>query len=95
MLSVACRDVGVDCDFEGSGEAEEELMNNLVDHAIKYHDYAREYVRKPEMHEKIKAKIEKSWKYDSAVWSQLSMINKTLCLTKDYRTEFNTQKEST
>ena len=42
MLSVACRDVGVDCDFEGSGEAEEELMNNLVDHAIKYHDYARD-----------------------------------------------------
>ena len=30
MLSVSCRDVGVDCDFKGSGETEEELMNNLV-----------------------------------------------------------------
>ena len=30
MLSVACRDVGVDSDFEGSGEAEEELMNNWL-----------------------------------------------------------------
>lgn len=32
---VTCRDVGVDCDFKGSGETEEELMNNLVAHAIK------------------------------------------------------------
>ena len=60
MLSVSCRDVEVDCDFEGTVEAEEKLMNNLVDHAIKYHDYTREYVMKPEMHEKIKTKIEKS-----------------------------------
>ena len=32
MLSVSCRDVGVDCDFKGTGETEEELMNSLVDH---------------------------------------------------------------
>lgn len=57
MLSVSCRDVGVDCDFKGTGETEEELMNNLVDHAIKDHGYTREYVMKPEMQEKIKAKI--------------------------------------
>ena len=74
MLSVSCRDVGVDCDFRGSGETEEELMNNLVDHAIKDHGYTREYVMKPEMQEKIKAKIKKSWKYGSAVGSQLSML---------------------
>jgi predicted small metal-binding protein len=48
MLSVSCRDVGVDCDFKGTGETEEELMNNLVDHAIKDHGYTREYVMKPE-----------------------------------------------
>ena len=41
MLSVNCRDVGVDCDFKGSGETEEELMNNLVEHAIKDHGYTR------------------------------------------------------
>ena len=50
MLSVSCKDVGVDCDFRGTGETEEELMNNLVDHAIKDHGYT-------EMQEKIKAKI--------------------------------------
>jgi len=60
MLYVSCRDVGVYCDFERTGKTEEELMNNLVDHAIKYHDYSREYVMKPEMQEKIKAKIKKS-----------------------------------
>ena len=58
MLSVSCRDVGVDCDFRGTGETEEELMNNLVDHAIKDHRYTREYVMKPEMQEKIKPKLE-------------------------------------
>ena len=34
MSSVSCRDVGVDCDFRGTGETEEELMNNLVDRAV-------------------------------------------------------------
>ena len=60
MLSVNCRDVGVNCDFKGSGETEEELMNNLVEHAIKDHGYTREDVMKPEMQEKIKAHIQKS-----------------------------------
>lgn len=48
MLSVSCRDVGVDCDFKGTGETEEELLNCLVDYAIKDHGYTREYVMKPE-----------------------------------------------
>jgi predicted small metal-binding protein len=60
MLSVTCRDVGVDCDFKGTGETENELMNNLVEHAIKDHGYTREDVMKPEMQEKIKAHIQKS-----------------------------------
>ena len=61
MLSVSCKDVGVDCDFRGTGETEEELMNSLVDHAIKEHGYTREYVMDPEMQEKIKAQIRQSW----------------------------------
>ncbi|HEX9317590.1 MAG TPA: DUF1059 domain-containing protein [Nitrososphaeraceae archaeon] len=60
MLSVACRDVGADCDFKGTGETEEELMNSLVDHAIKDHGYTREYVMKPEMQERIKVQIKQS-----------------------------------
>lgn len=59
-LSVTCRDVGVDCDFKGTGETEDELMNNLVEYAIKDHGYTREDVMKPEMQEKIKAHIQKS-----------------------------------
>jgi predicted small metal-binding protein len=60
MLSVNCHDVGVDCDFKGSGETAEELMNNLVEHAIKDHGYTREDVMKPEMQEKIKGHFQKS-----------------------------------
>jgi predicted small metal-binding protein len=60
MLSVSCKDVGVDCNLRGTGETEEELMNSLVDHAIKNHDYIREYVMKPEIQHKIKAKIKQS-----------------------------------
>jgi predicted small metal-binding protein len=56
MLSVSCRGVGVDCDFKGTGETEL-LMNSLVDHAVKDHDYTLEYMIKPEMEVKIKAKI--------------------------------------
>ena len=79
MLSVSCKDVGVDCDFRGTGETEEELMNNLVDHAIKDHGYTREYVMKPEMQEKIKSKIKKSWKYGSTCLD--SVVNaKTLTI---------------
>ena len=60
MFSVTCRDVGVDCDHKWTGETEEELMNNLVEHGIKEHGYTREYVMKPELQEKIKAQIKKS-----------------------------------
>jgi len=74
MLSVSCRDVGVDCDFRGTGETEEELMNNLVDHAIKDHGYTREYVMKPEMQEKIKSKIKNLENMALPASSQLSML---------------------
>ena len=53
MLSVSCREVGVDCDFVGKGETEEELMSHLINHAIKDHGYTREDVLKPEMQETI------------------------------------------
>ena len=44
-------------------EAEEELINNLIDHAIKDHGYTREYVMKPEMQDKIKGKIQKTYSF--------------------------------
>jgi predicted small metal-binding protein len=60
MLSVSCKDVEVNCNFRGTGETEEELMNSLVEHAINEHGYTREYVMNPEMQEKIKAKIKQT-----------------------------------
>ena len=59
-LSVSCREVGVDCDFVGKGRTEEELMNNIIEHAIKDHGYTREDVLKPKMQKVIKAHIDKS-----------------------------------
>lgn len=50
MLSVSCREVGVDCGFVGKGESEKELMDNLVDHAIKDYGFTREDVLKPHIH---------------------------------------------
>ena len=60
MFSVSCRDVGVNCDFVGKGETEEELMKELVAHAVKDHGYTPEDVMKPEMQAKIKVHIHKS-----------------------------------
>jgi predicted small metal-binding protein len=60
MLSVSCRDVGVNCDYKGTGETEQELMNNLVDHAYNEHGYTREDLMSQEMQQKIKPKIQKS-----------------------------------
>lgn len=32
-----CRDVGVDCDWNTSGESEDEVMANIQEHAAKIH----------------------------------------------------------
>ena len=52
MLSVSCRNVGGDCDFRGTGQTEEEFMNNLVNHSIKDQGYTHENVMKPEIQER-------------------------------------------
>ena len=58
MLSVSCRErCWSRLWFKWTGETEEGLMDSLVDHAIKGHGYTYEYAMKPEMQEKIKAKI--------------------------------------
>ena len=60
MLSVSCRDVGVDCDFVGTGESEQELMDNFIYNSVKDHGYTSEDVLKPEMQEKNNDHINKS-----------------------------------
>jgi len=35
--ALSCRDVGVDCDFEATGETEEEIMQQTAQHAQEAH----------------------------------------------------------
>ena len=60
MLSIACRDVGQNCDCIGQGETEEELMKNAAEHAVKDHGFKEEDIMTPEMQENIKSHIRKS-----------------------------------
>jgi predicted small metal-binding protein len=54
MLTVSCREVGVDCDYVAKGETEEEIMKNAGEHAVKDHGYKEEDIMTPEMKEKNK-----------------------------------------
>ena len=35
MLTVSCREVGMDCDYVCKGETEEEIMKNAEQHAVR------------------------------------------------------------
>jgi predicted small metal-binding protein len=41
MLSLGCRDVGVDCDYVAKGETEEELWRDGTEHAVRDHGFKR------------------------------------------------------
>ena len=60
MLTVSCREVGVDCDYVAKGETEEEIMKNAEEHAVKDHGYKQEDIMTPEMKEKIRQHIRRS-----------------------------------
>jgi predicted small metal-binding protein len=59
MLTVNCRDVGVDCDYVAKGETEEDLMKDAGRHAVKDHGYKEEDIMTPEMKENIRSHIRK------------------------------------
>ena len=61
MLTVSCREVGVDCDYVAKGETEEEIMKDAGEHAVKDHGYKQEDIMTPEMKEKIRQHIRRSW----------------------------------
>ena len=42
MMTVSCRDVGVDCDYVAKGETEEEIMRDAGEHAVRDHGYNKE-----------------------------------------------------
>ena len=37
MLTLLCRETGLDCDYVIQGETEEEILKNAAEHAIKFH----------------------------------------------------------
>lgn len=48
-LTLACRDVGVDCPYVARGETEEELMANILKHGKEVHGYTDEQLTEPQM----------------------------------------------
>ena len=54
MLTMACKDLGMDCSWEGRAETEEELMGKAVKHGKEVHGYTDEQLHDPEMVEKVK-----------------------------------------
>jgi predicted small metal-binding protein len=60
MLTVSCREVGLDCDYVAKGETEEEIMKDAGQHAVRDHGYKEEEIMTPEMKEKIRSHIKRS-----------------------------------
>jgi predicted small metal-binding protein len=60
MLTVSCREVGMDCDYVCKGETEEEIMKNAEEHAMKDHGYKPEDIMTPELRDKIRSHIKRS-----------------------------------
>jgi predicted small metal-binding protein len=60
MLTVSCREVGMDCDYVCKGETEEEIMKTAEEHAIRDHGYKPEDLMTPELREKIRSHIKRS-----------------------------------
>jgi predicted small metal-binding protein len=52
MKRLACRDVGLDCDYIIKGETEEEIMENAVQHAWEIHA-----IKPEEMTSEMKVRI--------------------------------------
>jgi predicted small metal-binding protein len=55
MKKLACRDVGVDCDFVVEGLSEEEVLNKAQQHAYEVHA-----IKPEEMTSEMKVKIQEN-----------------------------------
>ena len=60
MLKLKCKDAGFDCGFVAKGKTEDEIMQKAAEHAMKDHGMKPEDMT-PEMKEKIRKVIHKSW----------------------------------
>ena len=56
MKKLACRDVGIDCDFVAEGETTEEVLQKGMEHAKTSHNMTDADMT-PEMMEKVKAAV--------------------------------------
>lgn len=54
MKSFKCRDLGIDCDFESSGETEDQVINNAYDHSHRNHGATE---LNDDLREKIRSRI--------------------------------------
>lgn len=52
MYSLACRDLGEDCDYVATGMTKEEVMQKGAEHGMQVHGMSQEDLMKPEMVEK-------------------------------------------
>jgi len=57
MLTLSCKDVGVDCDHVCKAETEEELLEKAKQHAIEDNHFSEEEISKPETQNKIRSFI--------------------------------------
>ncbi len=59
VMTLACRDLGSDCDYIARGKTEEKLMADMEKHAKEAHGLTEEQIKNPEMMKKVKAAIKK------------------------------------
>ncbi len=58
IYTLACRDVGVDCDYVVKGKDMEELVANVSRHAKEVHGYTSKQLKSSKMTRLVEAAIE-------------------------------------
>jgi len=56
-MTLACKDLGVECSYVAHGENMNDLMADMGPHAKEVHSYTDEQLSDPEMMETVKAKV--------------------------------------
>jgi len=56
-MTLACKDMDIDCDYVARGESKEDLMEVAVKHAKEVHKYTDEQLKDPGLMEKIEAVV--------------------------------------
>jgi predicted small metal-binding protein len=56
---LACRDMGIDCNYVAKGKTESELMKKAIKHGKEVHGYTDEQLNDPKMMKEAKAAIKK------------------------------------